>query len=453
MVGSHSRQQRDVAAARPGLRGGSRRSGLLVAVVALLVLVLSSCGSVGKEATVAAAGGSGHPAVPSKTGSVTEAPEVDDATPNPWVAFLTAVDPGSAIDFATAKVGWRVGGLDGEPHLDSRLGAGPNWSSFAWPGESLEASSDGGRTWTSILDGTGDTLHGVWGFDLLSPSTGWAVGVTGLEGTDDGGKTWQQLAEPAHTHLVSVDFTSATDGWGVTTDGTVVASTDGGRSWTGGGGPSKVIALCRTAHAGYAVDEKGTVWVTSDDGGHWAASWDAVPFRVAGVWAQVTCTGSRASVLESYLPAQSHEGPGELYNLVRTDDAGRSWDARIPRQPGGPPPSNGWPVAVATQGLVGGAGRILLGAVGSSRQLSAVELTDASPQLRGAVPVKHGPMDGAVTLVQGTSAIEDDLWALVVDSSAGTTRAPASQTLVTHSADAGQSWQILHADPKVSEGN
>lgn len=61
------------------------------------------------------------------------------------------------------------------------------------------------------------------------------VGV-GLRGllviSDDGGKTWQQSQTPVQSDLTAVVFPTATHGWAVGHDGVVLASSDGGISWT-----------------------------------------------------------------------------------------------------------------------------------------------------------------------------------------------------------------------------
>jgi photosynthesis system II assembly factor YCF48-like protein len=62
---------------------------------------------------------------------------------------------------------------------------------------------------------------------------GWAVGYDGtIVATTDGGATWTAQTSGTTNTLIWVSFVDANHGWAVGEFGTIVATTDGGASWT-----------------------------------------------------------------------------------------------------------------------------------------------------------------------------------------------------------------------------
>ena len=150
------------------------------------------------------------------------------ATPaSPWRPYLTSVNPASSVDFVNANLGWRVTGQVFGPHIDDNL-ATFTGGEVDWPGTSISATRDGGRTWSTVLK----VSTGIRGLDFVSPRVGYAVAVTSLRRSTDGGSHWQEVDEPPGQPLVWVNFQSASDGFGVTAPGTLVRSTDGGTVWS-----------------------------------------------------------------------------------------------------------------------------------------------------------------------------------------------------------------------------
>jgi len=256
-----------------------------------------------------------HPKPPTTTNLTTGPPPT---VPDPWLAYRSAVDPGPAIHFVTAEVGWRLNVPEISPGIDSNLASGPNGSTKAVPGNSIAASGDGGTSWHTILaDATG-----LWGFDLLSTSIGWAVGVTSLQLTTDGGTSWQQRFEPTGTHLVAVDFVSPTVGFGLTTSGQLVETASGGESWSNSSLSETGSAECfASAQVGYVADGSGDVFSTADGGGTWTETRDTSGFPASSEWPSLACSGSDAWLLNTEVL------PGHLgtYVLQTTSDGGASW--------------------------------------------------------------------------------------------------------------------------------
>jgi photosystem II stability/assembly factor-like uncharacterized protein len=102
-------------------------------------------------------------------------------------------------------------------------------------------TSNGGQTWIRQTSGCGDF---IWDVDFVNPYRGWLLaqhnyydGPCLLMSTTDGGVQWDTAAVfPADYRLLAIDFVNPLNGWIVgrsTADSAIVlATTDGGRSWT-----------------------------------------------------------------------------------------------------------------------------------------------------------------------------------------------------------------------------
>ncbi|HLI02043.1 MAG TPA: YCF48-related protein [Acidimicrobiales bacterium] len=182
-----------------------------------------------------------------------------------------------------------MGARDGDPALDAVqfVSASHGWVAGAgW----IVTTADGGRTWSTQLQ-TDQHFRQV---DFVSATTGFAVGGTELLGTTDGGRCWVRLGEP-NPPLASVHFVSPTTGWGVaaTTNrgtgpatmvpggGTLVRTTDGGRSWTPvSGAPANAQSVCFIDATDGWLGADGRIFATHDGGSRWQQVAD--PSRVAG---------------------------------------------------------------------------------------------------------------------------------------------------------------------------
>ncbi|MCZ6574991.1 MAG: YCF48-related protein [Gammaproteobacteria bacterium] len=86
---------------------------------------------------------------------------------------------------------------------------------------------------TPVFHNPTSTLQAV---HFVDAERGWAVGDGGtVLATTDGGRTWSVRDAGTTAALWSVDFVDAERGWAVGDGGTVLATTDGGRTWTAQG--------------------------------------------------------------------------------------------------------------------------------------------------------------------------------------------------------------------------
>ncbi|BAL25325.1 YCF48-related protein [Azoarcus sp. KH32C] len=101
-----------------------------------------------------------------------------------------------------------------------------------------------------------------------------AVGDYGtvVRSTDDG-KTWKQAAVPVSTLLTAVYFVDDTHGWAVGHGGIVLASSDGGANWQSlgavDGNPVLLSVFFSDAQRGYVTGAYGTAMLTTDGGQSW----------------------------------------------------------------------------------------------------------------------------------------------------------------------------------------
>ncbi|MEP7361592.1 MAG: YCF48-related protein, partial [Chloroflexota bacterium] len=153
-----------------------------------------------------------------------------------------------AIDFFDDQVGYAVGERQGfYPTTAWTTDGGLTWQPTYWNGmydfwdvDALSASeavacADNGL-WRSTNGGLGwsfvntTPLSGFFGADFIDANQGWAVGYDFMK-TIDGGQTWSHVLAPS-TVFRDVAFADALHGWAVGDGGRVLATVDGGASWT-----------------------------------------------------------------------------------------------------------------------------------------------------------------------------------------------------------------------------
>lgn len=443
----------------PHRAGRSMTFAMRAAIVVGLVTLAAGCGSNSDSvrSNTAASGTTG--ASSGSTGSSglsgTSAASGSDTGHNPWISYVTDVNPGSGVQFATNNVGWELDGQGAAPHLDDSLAAGPNGTNLDWPGTSVSKTTDGGKSWTTI----DSPANGVWGFDLLTPSVGWVVGVTGLYVTTDGGSSWTADGEPSSGHLVAVTFFSTKDGFGLSTSGGLVSSTDGGLSWQATSLSSPISALCfPTAAIGYASAENGDIYQTTDSGHNWTdvnKSPIAIGSQTEQLWSSLACSQSEvAQGLEALIAMGAGYTP---YSVTESTNGGSSWNAVAADANGAPNvsiPSAPAPVSTLA-GVVAAQGTIdIIGSPASHSPL-AVDLVPVVSSSTGQtvlnVPVLVGPStlaaggSAAQIQVHGVSFVGSDGWILYDDDTFGQGSSFGAKMVLAHTADGGSSWVTLGA--------
>ena len=182
----------------------------------------------------------------------------------------TEADLLSSVSFVDAQTGWAVGRSRHDPghrqwwcHMDApdqRDGGaifGPSALSMRKTGwavgrdGTILATANGGATWTTQTRGTGAPL---WSVSFVDAQTGWAVGSLTARSSPRPMVVPHGRPRPAgrmRRILYSVSFVDAQNGWAVGERGTILATANGGATWTpqtsGTEADSLVRQLCRCA--------------------------------------------------------------------------------------------------------------------------------------------------------------------------------------------------------------
>lgn len=143
---------------------------------------------------------------------------------------------------------------------------------------------------------------------------GWAVGRWGsVLHTSDGGRTWEKQESGVNTTLSSVCFVDEKNGWAVGDQGTILRTTDGGKIWVKQKSPVTSF-LMGTAFAtkdkGWIVTELTNILHTEDGGKTWAVQFKDQDFILKSV---------------SFCDEQNGWAVGEYGFIYHTTDGGRKW--------------------------------------------------------------------------------------------------------------------------------
>ena len=192
----------------------------------------------------------------------------------------------------------------------------------------LLRTNDGGSSWTTVR--TGESIDFLE-IDVIDADSVVVASECAVRRTDDGGRTFRRLPFAASSERgcsrrvvsVSFSFPTADVGYLLTTDGAVLRTTDGGRSFSSravpqGGGLTAL--MFRNATEGLATTTGGDIFRTTDGGSSWTREFDG-DAALSGV----LFTGAQAVAV----------GAGGRF-LV-SSDGGDTW-TRPAAEPGAPTP-------------------------------------------------------------------------------------------------------------------
>ncbi len=164
----------------------------------------------------------------------------------------------------------------------------------------------------------------------------WALVSDRLLHSNDGGMHWQYSQDKSR--LSSIDFPSAQIGWGVTTNGRFVTTTNGGRSLTAEHTPFTVRAVSfLDSRHGWAYQTDGHIASTDDAGRTWHAR-GAIGLGASWISGDAQLTFVTATLGWLLLTLGSGCGSMMPYLLYYTADSGVHWRLRFvgPAACGGP---------------------------------------------------------------------------------------------------------------------
>jgi photosystem II stability/assembly factor-like uncharacterized protein len=198
----------------------------------------------------------------------------------------------------------------------------------------IMATTDGGTHWTAQHSGTTYDLTGV---AFADPLHGWAVGgqqssspsnrTALVLATTDGGSHWFTELDRKGGYLRSVACADASHVWvaGGSKTSTILASTNGGHTWTTQFQSASVVQLdtlqfVDASHGWAVAHEGGQVLRTSDGGAHWTSA--------ASLPSTTWLNG--IAMLDSRHGWLAGVGQGSTSTLARlwvTSDGGSDWQA------------------------------------------------------------------------------------------------------------------------------
>jgi photosystem II stability/assembly factor-like uncharacterized protein len=248
-------------------------------------------------------------------GWATAVRQVIDPVPSvgiPMVGVVLRTDDGGAtwaeVDLGREKRPTAVSFTD--PDHGYVVGSG-------YPGCVLESTSDGGKTWTSLVHGS---TAGVADVSATGTSTAIASCRDGsILRTIDGGSTWETRTTDTTQTLWALASAGASETWAVGDEGVIRHTADAGDTWeTQDSGTTAWLGSASFVDAqhGWAAGADGTLLKTVDGGAHWAA-----------------VSSAPAYDLYSVVFVDQHTGwvaPSGGAVLFKTTDGGDTWTAQNP---------------------------------------------------------------------------------------------------------------------------
>jgi photosystem II stability/assembly factor-like uncharacterized protein len=221
----------------------------------------------------------------------------------------SAGQPWRQVLFTDASVGYAVGG--------SVACLGPN---CAAPRGRIVKTTDGGATWTSILQTSDAEIVSIAATGAGSLFAVANTATARILCSTDAGSTWTTVAtQPFQLTKIAFDRTL---GFCASAAGKIVRSTDSGATWAVAAtfGYPYLNELGFATGVGYCVEGYGKVYRTTDDGSSWVLT-SNTSFSSLAVQA---LTPSSCLIFGA---GQYSGGDFGTYNgsIKQTKDAGRSW--------------------------------------------------------------------------------------------------------------------------------
>jgi photosystem II stability/assembly factor-like uncharacterized protein len=283
----------------------------------------------------------------------------------------------------------------------------------------------------------GDQLTAI---DFVDGARGWAVGTLGtIMNTTDGGRTWNSQGAPTEADLFGLAAVDRTTAWAVGEGGVILRTSDGGATWQqqASGTTDGLFAVeALSARRAWVVGTRGLALVTSDSGRSWTR-------RAVGP-RETLFSVTFTDALHGWLA-------GSFGYIRRTRDGGRTWRVQDSS-------TSACVYSVdfcdSRHGLAVGAGGLVLRTANGGRtwrearsgvtsQLSAVRMASTKAAwITGADGVVLATSDGGRTWRDGSLPVKGMAGALDLGPR-GRLWAAGAAGSVCRSVDAGRSWSRL----------
>jgi photosystem II stability/assembly factor-like uncharacterized protein len=160
--------------------------------------------------------------------------------------------------------------------------------------------------------------NGLSAAHFVNSTRGWVVGGYGtIIRTTNGGKSWQHQSSGTVGSLIDVDFVDSSHGWACSDDGTVLRTTNSGVTWTPYAVPGPTLSIYAVDFAstmtGYCGNSAGTVFKSINGG----QSWTTLAAPISG--------GVQLIAFKTTKIGWVCDDEG---NIVKTTDGGLTWHAK-----------------------------------------------------------------------------------------------------------------------------
>jgi hypothetical protein len=348
--------------------------------------------------------------------------------------------PSQDLQFVSSKIGWTA--ASGK---DRVLG-----------------TTDGGHHWWTSYQGpiSSQTSVGyIESIAFVNASDGWAlVDGEGLMATRNGGHSWSVPREPVQGAVMNYVLAGSEDGWAITSKGVLLRSLNAGETWRTVKTPAPGTSLCATPSGGLwlGFSETGNVYF-SNNGVSWRLSLagSTVPFPKGSIpsppsrpapW--ISCSGDTAWLLYNY-----GEGAGNMpYVIDRTLNAGRSWKVVISSEvtPGMSRGTAGVFATVNDFGVTGPKGAWAVGYCGPCNTGGADVATTTNASKFTNVSLSSNPRIHAQP-VAGAFADLRNGWVVLQENLLSKNGNPLSQPakfVVVATTNGGKTWHVVDANLK-----
>ena len=198
------------------------------------------------------------------------------------LCLILAAPAGAAV--STNQSGWLWGSPEPQGNNLTSLEFGGGTGYAAGEFGTLLRTNDGGSTWGTVR--TGLTIDFTQ-LEMIDSDSVVLGSPCAARRTDDAGRTFRRLPFTSSERnctraLIDVSFPTSDVGYLLTTDGRVLRTTDGGRSFSPrtvvpGGSLSAVSTMFRTEDNGLATTIGGDIFRTVNGGNDWTREFDGDP--------------------------------------------------------------------------------------------------------------------------------------------------------------------------------
>ena len=158
------------------------------------------------------------------------------------------------------------------------------------------------------------TYHDLLSVTFASNNDGWACGRWGtILHTTDGGKTWNSQASGTDYTLTGIHFVDVQNGWAVGNQGTIIHTKDGGTTWVKQKSPVPYFLMAVqfvNTKKGWIVTERTTILATEDGGATWQVQFKDQDFILRSL---------------SFCDENNGWAVGEYGFIYHTDNGGKTW--------------------------------------------------------------------------------------------------------------------------------